>query len=60
MKFLQKIKELYQESARVANEYLQNQISAIDNLKTPNFLKEIYKADVISKTLEGRALFADY
>lgn len=50
---------MFYEQAKVSHEYLKNQISIIDNLKTPNFLKEIYKADVISRTLEGRALFAD-
>ncbi len=54
------IHKMYEESARVARESMQNQLSAIDNLeKTPDFMKVIYKADIISKTLEGRALLSD-
>lgn len=55
-----KIKELFDESARVSIEYLQNQISYIAKNEKNPILMEIYKADVISKTLEGRSLLADY
>lgn len=55
-----KVKEMFDESDRVSHESLQNQISYIDkNVKNP-VLNEIYKADVISRTMEGKPLFADY
>ncbi len=53
----QAIKGLFDESARVSNEYLRNQISYIDNLKnTSDIKKAIYKADVILKTVFGENL----
>ncbi len=50
----QKIKELFDESARVSHNYLMNQISYIDS--NPNInpvMKEIYKADLIRRTVSG-------
>ncbi|MBS3090278.1 hypothetical protein J4433_00730 [Candidatus Pacearchaeota archaeon] len=56
----QRIGELFDESAKVSHNYMMDQISYLDKSNTPEFMKEIYKADVMSRTLEGRALFADY
>jgi CRISPR/Cas system CMR-associated protein Cmr1 (group 7 of RAMP superfamily) len=60
MTLLQKLKEMFDESARVTEQYVQSQFSCIDNLKNaPNFVKTIYKANVTSLAYFGESLFRD-